>query len=160
MNKVLKLIEKNKEFIRMKEVCGCYDLFQVWENGRYSGKYHGETKDGLPHGFGEWGVNDHSYEGRWKNGKKSGRGSYEIFLSVEPFRRSMLSGIWEDDRLIKGRVWVCANSTTIYEGTFDSDHKLHGKNCKIKVNNLEHIGRFEHGVPVDVKTIWGLLSEK
>ena len=74
-----------------------------------SGIYTGEVKDGLPNGYGKLEIDDRTFEGQWKEGKKHGAGYYTHISSHDydgldcrfVYRKR---GIWTDG-ILSGVVW-------------------------------------------------------
>jgi hypothetical protein len=85
--------------------------------------YDGETKDGLPHGFGRKAFEvDGMYEGQWVLGKRHGQGE------LTHKSGNWVAGTWQDDKAHGAINYFFSNGDTV-------------------------TGKFEHGLPVGQVTV-------
>lgn len=62
--------------------------------------------------------------------------------------------IFTNGRIYEGK---CKISNVLYEGTFNENSLLHGKNCSMKIDNISYNGEFENGQLINGK---GFIDNK
>lgn len=128
----------------------------------FNGTFFGETKNGVPNGYGKLITDNYSYEGEWENGQICGKG---VMINN---KGEKWEGLWEDNHIYKGKYtgidgvtfegsWaykdgVCVKegygkfvifSGEMFEGMF-KNNKLNGKGAWKYLNN-SYKGEFKDG---------------